>query len=67
VLLALDCDTAGETALKPVTAALYANGAALVQRVVWPGGAKDACDVVAARGVVGLAEFLERLLAGRVA
>jgi hypothetical protein len=64
VLLALDVDAAGEIALKPTAAALYAHGAKHVQRVVWPGGAKDACDVVAQRGVVGLESFLKRQLVG---
>ena len=60
VLLALDNDESGRKAAPPTAAALYGQGATRVIAVTWPGNAKDACDVVAARGVVGLEEFLGR-------
>lgn len=56
--LALDLDDAGENVLDAVTQAAYRFGARKVHRVEWPGRAKDACDVVAERGVDGLERFL---------
>jgi DNA primase len=63
VYLATDCDTAGGNALSATADAAYRNGAHRVRRIVWPGGAKDACEVVARSGVVGLAEFLNTVIA----
>jgi len=64
VLLALDCDGAGEQAIAGVAQRLYAHGVRSVRRVVWPGGAKDACDVIQQRGDVALQEFLQGLRGG---
>jgi hypothetical protein len=64
ILLALDCDAAGDQAVPNVSARLYGAGARNVRRVRWPRDCKDACDVVAQRGVVGLEEFLALLLRG---
>ena len=60
VLLALDCDAAGENETASVGDALFQAGAVRVRRVRWPKGCKDACDVVAQRGVVGLWELLQK-------
>jgi Toprim-like len=60
VLLALDCDPAGEGARPAVVDALRAHGARRVRIVRWPGGAKDACDVLAQRGAAGLESFLAK-------
>jgi hypothetical protein len=67
VLVALDCDTAGNGVVSDVRDALYDAGASSVARVSWPRGAKDACDVVAARGTTGLNEFLHRQIGGSAA
>lgn len=61
ILLALDCDAAGQEAVLPVAQRLREYGARNVRRVEWPDGAKDACDVLAARGSAGLHEFLLRV------
>ncbi len=58
VALALDCDAAGEAAVKPAAAAAFEAGAARLLRVTWPGRCKDACDVVVAKGLDGLGDFL---------
>jgi DNA primase len=60
VLLALDDDDAGAKARLPTAEAAYRLGARSVRRVVWPGRAKDACDVIARRGIDSLAAFLTR-------
>jgi hypothetical protein len=60
VLLAIDNDAAGQRAVAPTAEALYQQGALEVSAITWPGHAKDACDVLAARGEVGLRGFLER-------
>jgi hypothetical protein len=60
VLLALDRDDAGAKVLKDTSDALYSAGATRVQRIVWPKPAKDACDVVAMRGMDALTEIVER-------
>jgi hypothetical protein len=62
VLLALDCDAAGRKAIASVANALFRHGARRVRQVVWPGGAKDACDVVMQREIAGLYEFLKSQL-----
>jgi hypothetical protein len=56
--LALDNDDAGEKAVGQVAAQAYAQGCARVQRIRWPEQCKDACEVVALRGIQGLEEFL---------
>jgi len=58
VLLALDCDEAGNAAVVPVADALYRHGARAVRRVVWDDELNDACAVVEAAGVSALDEFL---------
>jgi len=59
VLLALDADAAGDAAADLVILELRRHGARDVRRVRWPGGAKDACDVVATRGISGLHDVLQ--------
>jgi hypothetical protein len=60
ILLALDRDLAAEMQVKSVAHAIHEHGGRGVRRVIWPGTAKDACDVGAERGWPALTEFLER-------
>jgi hypothetical protein len=60
VLLTLDDDSAGREAVAPTAAAAYHHRARSVRRVIWPGRAKDACQVIEERGVAALREFLDR-------
>jgi hypothetical protein len=46
--------------VKPAANAIHQHGGRSVRRVIWPGTAKDACDVGAERGWPALTEFLER-------
>jgi DNA primase len=57
VLLALDFDDAGNGAVKPVSRALFEQGAT-VRRLLWPKPAKDACDALVLMGAAGLGNFL---------
>jgi len=66
VLLALDWDEAGELALKPTATAAYERGAKRVQRLEWPDGCADACEVIERRGLEGLREFLCRPKGGPI-
>lgn len=62
VVLALDLDAAGANALQPVVDRLHRHGARSVRRIEWPGGAKDACDVVKALGTAFLSQWLRGVL-----
>jgi DNA primase len=62
VLLALDDDAAGANACMPTADAAYHHGARSVRQVVWPGHAKDACDVIEQRGIDALTAYLTREL-----
>lgn len=62
VVLALDLDAAGANALQPVVDRLHRHGARSVRRIEWPGGAKDACDVVEALGTAFLSQWLRGVL-----
>lgn len=62
VIVALDCDAAGANALQPVVDRLHRHGARSVRRIEWPNGAKDACDVVDARGTAFLSQWLGGVL-----
>lgn len=64
VYLALDRDPAGEAAVRGAARAAHQHRARRVHRVVWPGNAKDACDVLTALGEAGLAQFLEETVRG---
>jgi hypothetical protein len=63
VVIALDNDSAGQAQVDPVAAALSANRADRVFRLTWPKGCKDACDVVAQLGTIGLHALLSKRLA----
>lgn len=54
----LDNDEAGRKALSEMSAKAYALGCTKVRQALWPEDCKDACDVVARRGVAGLYDFL---------
>jgi hypothetical protein len=58
VLVALDCDAAGEGRVKETADAVLAAGG-WPARLRWPGGAKDACDLLARVGGVGLGQVLD--------
>jgi hypothetical protein len=60
LLVALDMDEAGSTALQPVASAAYNAGARRVMRVEWPPNCKDACDVVQLRLLAGLEALLAK-------
>ena len=54
LVLALDNDDAGRSVLDDAARSAYAHGARCVAWIEWPGGAKDACDALAAVGREGL-------------
>lgn len=62
LILALDCDQAGESVISPTASAAFGFGAKSVQRLEWPAAANDACDVVKRLGAQGLEQFLIRAL-----
>ncbi len=64
LILALDCDKAGEDAVAPTASAAFRFGAKTVQRLEWPAAANDACDVVRQLGARGLEQFLHQSLRG---
>jgi len=64
ILLALDRDLAAEMQVQRVAEAIHRYGGRGVRRVIWPGTAKDACDVGAERDWPALTEFLQRAAAG---
>lgn len=64
LVIALDFDDAGKKATPAVAVAAFDLGARKTRAVVWPKCAIDACDVVAERGVEGLAVFIRAQLAG---
>jgi hypothetical protein len=64
VRLALDCDDAGNRAIKPVSKACYAHGAREVRRITWPRGCKDACDCLRVLGDLEFAAFVRGSLTG---
>jgi DNA primase len=59
LILAADVDLPGDRVVHPTAARAYANGATDVQRLDWPAGAKDACEVIEQIGVDGLHQFLK--------
>ena len=58
LLLALDCDAAGDAVVDAVSNAALERGATSVMRIRWPVGCKDACEFVERIGVDGLAALL---------
>ena len=64
VLLALDTDDAGRAATASAARRAFELGAARVRQVTWPGGATDACDVLARFGADELHAFLASLMEG---
>lgn len=58
LLLAIDCDEAGERVQHQANAVAHRFGVREVRRVVWPHGAKDACATLERIGVEGLRAFL---------
>jgi DNA primase len=61
ILLALDCDEAGEAGAKRATRRISEAGGQPA-RLRWPGGAKDAADVAKERGFRWLGEELRRIV-----
>lgn len=62
VILAVDNDAAGQKTVIPAARAAFEHGATRVVRVVWPGGAKDACDALEKLGPEGLKDFIRGVL-----
>lgn len=62
LILALDCDTAGDAVVSATARAAFIHGASRVHRVTWPAPCKDACDVVERSELAGLWSFLKRNL-----
>lgn len=62
-MTALDCDEAGKNATPAVLKAAFDLDALRTRSIGWPPGAKDACDVVAQRGVEGLAVLIKKRIA----
>jgi DNA primase len=61
LVLALDCDAAGERVVEPTVQAAWRRGAIEVRRVVWPASKKDACDVLQALGRTEFARLVASL------
>ena len=59
LVLALDQDTAGETASREAGRAAWRQGAAGVHKITWPQGCKDACDTLMQLGGGGFSELIE--------
>jgi hypothetical protein len=64
VLLALDCDSAGEGSIAAVSRAIYAHAGAHVRRLEWPPGTKDVCDLLRAHGAVRVIAAIEAVRHG---
>jgi hypothetical protein len=64
VLLALDCDSAGEGAIAAVSRAIYAHGGTRVRRLEWAPGIKDVCDLLRAHGAVRVISAIEAVRHG---
>lgn len=64
VYLALDQDEAGRRALAPTARQAFEQRVERVFEVGWPGGCKDACEVVERRGMADLVRFLDAIAEG---
>jgi hypothetical protein len=64
LIVATDCDAAGEAVVSAVAEAAHGWGAINVRRLIWPKRCKDACEVVDRVGIDGLASFLKAKLDG---
>lgn len=64
LVLAVDCDEAGDCVVPDIAKAAYAMGATAVTRLRWPSGRNDACDVLQGEGDCGLAEIVLAALCG---
>lgn len=59
ILLAFDCDSAGQSATQQAARSARRHGATAVKRITWPKPANDACDCMAALGPRGMRDLLD--------
>ena len=59
IVIALDCDPAGEKATIESARLAYEKGAGRVKRVRWPDQCVDACDALWSLGSVAMANYLD--------